>query len=318
MQTFTSSDSRRPAKQACFSASAKTHFHRRLFRLIDGHDLERNRRFMDMRASGAVSCLANGKTRKTYTACRSGAMYVREEVKQTARATAKALLHYADHTFNADFLFEVRLSTIELAKACNQYQEKAGDKRMSYEPMRRMLNYFVELGYLIEVTGWDAGTQTRAAKRYFLTTEFFKAFGIEPSEAGQFIRKRYQSLPVSRRQQEMRNYNEWQTRIKRQNNIAQIRSKYLAKKLKALKSEFIEQSHQSDNKPSLELDINERATIKLQERKASLIARAVKLGVGELAMAIADNLESPETDPPERQRYQLQMTITALQKLLQN
>lgn len=316
--TALASTQRRPHKQARFNAPAKTHFHRRLFSLIDGHDLERNRRFMDMRASGAVSYLANGKTRKTYSACRSGAMYVREEVKQTARAAAKALLHYADHTFNADFLFEVRLSTIELAKACNQYQEKEGDKRMSYEPMRRMLNYFVELGYLIEVTGWDAGTQSRAAKRYFLTPEFFKAFGIKPSEAGEFVRKRYLSLPVSKRQQEMTNYNEWQTRIKRQNNIAQIRSRYLATKLRTLKAEFIERPEEPLPPPESQLDRNTQAEIKLEERKASLIARAVKLELGELAITIADNLKSPNSDPPERRRYQLQMTITALQKLLES
>lgn len=316
--TVLTSVQRRPHKQARFNAPAKTHFHRRLFSLIDGHDLERNRRFMDMRASGAVSYLANGKARKTYSACRSGAMYVREEVKQTARATAKALLHYADHTFNADFLFEVRLSTIELAKACNQYQEKEGDKRMSYEPMRRMLNYFVELGYLIEVTGWDAGTQSRAAKRYFLTPEFFKAFGIKPSEAGEFVRKRYLSLPVSKRQQEMTNYNEWQTRIKRQNNIAQIRSRYLATKLRTLKAEFIERPEEPLPPPESQLDRNTQAEIKLEERKASLIARAVKLELGELAITIADNLKSPNSDPPERRRYQLQMTITALQKLLES
>lgn len=314
--TALASTQRRPHKQACFNAPAKTHFHRRLFSLIDGHDLERNRRFMDMRASGAVSYLANGKTRKTYSACRSGAMYVREEVKQTARAAAKALLHYADHTFNADYLFEVRLSTIELARVCNQYQEKNGSKRMSYEPMRRMLNYFVEMNYIVEVTGWDAGTQTRAAKRYFLTPDFFKAFGIKPSEAGEFVRKRYLSLPVSKRQQEMKNYNEWQARIRRQNNIAQIRSKYLAKKLKALKAEFIDTPSSSNEPITPNVNANEQAETKLQERKASLIARATTLGLRELAIAITDNLESPQTDPPERRRYQLQLIITALQKLI--
>ena len=306
---------RRPAKQAAFTKAPKHHFHRRVFALIDGHDLERNRDFIQMRAQGSSAYLTKGRHKRYFSQSRSAALYIRKEVKDTARAAAKALLHYADHTFNANYLFEVKISTIELAKVCNQYQDKTEDKRMSYEPMRRMLNNFVALGYLVEATSWNAGVKTRAATRYFITPAFFEAFGLSAKDAGRFVKKRYESMPTHKRQQEMDNYHEWQTRIKQQKNIAQIRSRYLATKLKALRAEFISSDDDTENETK-KAPTNDQAEVKLHECIGSLMNELLNTELFDIAQMIKNQRMPSKTDPPEKRRYELSQIIILLKELL--